>query len=252
MKIGIIGGSGLDRFGDMKTVRRQSVRTPYGDPSCPLTIGEIDGIELVFLARHGDGHAIAPHEINYRANIWALDHLDVDSVIAIATVGGIGEHLGPGTLVLPDQIIDYTSGRAATFFEGPGQPVTHIDFTWPYDESVRRLLAAAAAELGEPLIGQGTYGCAQGPRLETAAEIRRMARDGCDLVGMTGMPEAALARELGLPYAMLAVVVNHAAGMGDSSQGISLEAITATLEATMLRVRNILSVLVRQAAPRSS
>jgi 5'-deoxy-5'-methylthioadenosine phosphorylase len=248
MKIGIIGGSGLDRFGDMKTVRRQTVQTPYGEPSCPLTIGEIDGVELVFLARHGDGHAIAPHEINYRANIWALRHLGVNMVISVATVGGIGEQLGPGVLVLPDQIIDYTSGRAASFFQGPGQPVTHIDFTWPFDESARALLVAAASELGEPLIRQGTYGCAQGPRLETAAEVQRMARDGCNLVGMTAMPEAALARELELPYAMLAVVVNHAAGMGDSRRGISLEAISATLEATMLRVRSILAVLIRQAA----
>ncbi|MEK9720989.1 MAG: S-methyl-5'-thioinosine phosphorylase [Quisquiliibacterium sp.] len=246
MKFGIIGGSGLDSFGGMQTVRRQAVPTPYGEPSSLLTLGKIDGRELVFLARHGDHHEIAPHEINYRANLWALKHAEVDAVVSVATVGGIAEGLRPGTLVLPDQIIDYTSGRASTYFEGAGQPVSHIDFTWPYDSALRSVLASVAAELGQTLIAHGTYGCAQGPRLETAAEIRRMERDGCDLVGMTGMPEAALARELSLPYATLAVVVNHAAGKGESVQKISHDAIGATLQGTMMRVCEILAHLVRR------
>lgn len=247
MKFAIIGGSGLAKLADLEDTRRQVVRTPYGDPSGPLTFGRLDGVELVFLARHGYGHTFAPHEINYRANVWALKQSGVDGVVSVATVGGIRPALGPGTLVLPDQIIDYTSGRAGTFFEGPDQPVTHIDFTLPYDEAMRQRLALAASGLGEQLVSGATYGCAQGPRLETAAEILRMERDGCDLVGMTGMPEAALARELDLPYAALAVVANHAAGRGDSRLAISLEAIDATLRQAMDRVRRILAAFVHGA-----
>ena len=245
MKFGIIGGSGLARLAELRDTRRQVVRTPWGDPSCPLTHGRLDGVDLVFLARHGYGHTLAPHEINYRANIWALKQAGVDGVVSVATVGGSRDDFGPGTLVLPDQIVDYTTGRCCTFFEGPGQPVVHVDFTWPYDEKVRGLLARAAQGLGETLVPTGTYGCTQGPRLETAAEIRMMERDGCDLVGMTGMPEAVLARELELPYAALAVVANHAAGKGDSSREVSLDAITLAVEQAMVRVRAILSEFVR-------
>ena len=248
MKFAIIGGSGLARLAGLEQARRQVVRTPYGDPSGPLTHGRLDGIELVFLARHGYGHTIAPHEINYRANIWALHGAGVDGILSVATVGGIRQDYGPGALVLPDQLVDYTWGRRSTFFEGPDQPVTHIDFTMPYDEAVRERIARAADNLGEPLALVGTYGCTQGPRLETAAEIRRLERDGCDLVGMTGMPEAALARELSVPYATLAVVANHAAGKGDSRQCISLEAISATLDQTMARVHRILGEFVRVAS----
>jgi len=251
MKFAIIGGSGLARLAGLEEVSRRVVRTPYGDPSGPLTFGRLDGVELVFLARHGYGHTLAPHEINYRANLWALDQAGVDGVVSVATVGGIRAGFGPGTLVLPDQIIDYTTGRHGTFFEGPDVPVVHVDFTWPYDDTLRALLAEAAADLGEALAMEGTYGCAQGPRLETAAEIRRMERDGCDLVGMTGMPEAALARELELPYAALAVVANHAAGKGDSSRTVSIDAITAVVDQAMARVRAILSAFVRLGAGRT-
>jgi len=249
--LAIIGGSGLARLPGLETLREEAVRTPWGEPSSPLAFGALDGTELVFLARHGHDHTIAPHRINYRANVWALRHCGAQGVLAVATVGGIRGDLGPGTLVLPDQIIDYTSGRAATFFESPDQPVTHVDFTHPYDERIRGLIARAAADLGEPLVQGATYGCVQGPRLETAAEIRRMARDGCDLVGMTAMPEAALAREMQLPYAMLSVVANHAAGTGESSQGISLEAIGATLEIAMARALRVLARCVRLAADES-
>ena len=251
MKFAIIGGSGLTQLAGLQDTRRQVVRTPYGDPSGPLTHGRLDGVELVFLARHGYGHTIAPHEINYRANVWALHQAGVDGVLAVATVGGIRPEFGPGALVIPDQLIDYTSGRRATFFEGPDQPVTHVDFTLPYDPGVRESLASAARAAGEDVAWGGVYGCTQGPRLETAAEIRRMARDGCDLVGMTGMPEAALARELGLPYAVLAVVANHAAGMGDSAQAISLEAISETLVESMARVHRVLGAFVHQAGRRA-
>jgi 5'-methylthioadenosine phosphorylase len=248
MKFAIIGGSGLTQLAGLQDTRRQVVRTPYGDPSGPLTHGRLEGVELVFLARHGYGHTIAPHEINYRANLWALQEAEVDGIVSVATVGGIRAEFGPGSLVVPDQLIDYTWGRRSTFFEGPEQPVTHVDFTQPYDEAVRARLARAAGAAGESVAFGGVYGCTQGPRLETAAEIRRMARDGCDLVGMTGMPEAVLARELALPYAALAVVANHAAGMGDSAQAISLEAISETLVAAMARVHRLLGEFVRQAS----
>lgn len=244
----IIGGSGLANLNELDRRRREVVRTPYGDPSCALTFGTIEGVDLVFLARHGYGHTIAPHEINYRANLWALREVGASQVLAVATVGGIRADLGPGALVIPDQIIDYTSARKGSFFEGPDEPVTHIDFTHPYSEVVRARFAAAARSIGETVSMGATYGCTQGPRLETAAEIRRMQRDGCDLVGMTGMPEAALARELELPYGALAVVANHAAGIGESSQAISLDAIGVVMNLAMERVRRILAACLRASA----
>jgi 5'-methylthioadenosine phosphorylase len=243
----IIGGSGLTQLTELHLKRREVVRTPYGDPSCALSFGAIDGIDVVFLARHGYGHTIAPHEINYRANLWALHHVGATAIVSVAAVGGIRSDFGPGAVVLPDQIIDYTHGRKGTFFEGPDYPVTHVDFTLPYDETLRRQLAEAARSIGETVSSSATYGCMQGPRLETAAEIRRLERDGCDLVGMTGMPEAALAREVSLPYATLAVVANHAAGKGDSREEISMEAIGESLDATMTRVRRILVAFIRLA-----
>jgi 5'-methylthioinosine phosphorylase len=245
----IIGGSGLAKLAELRLERREVVRTPYGDPSCALSFGRIEGAEVVFLARHGYGHTIAPHQINYRANLWALQHVGATAVISVATVGGIRPAFGPGVLVLPDQIVDYTTGRASTFFEGPDNPVTHVDFTRPYSDDLRLQLAQAAQAAGEAVEFGGCYGCTQGPRLETAAEIRRMAGDGCDLVGMTGMPEAVLARELSLPYATLAVVANHAAGIGESSAAISIEAMGEVLETAMVRVRRILAAHLRTAAP---
>ena len=241
----IIGGSGLARLADLKLERREVVRTPYGDPSCALSFGTIDGVAVVFLARHGYGHTLAPHQINYRANLWALQQVGATEVLAVATVGGIRADFGPGALAIPDQIIDYTSGRENTFFEGPDSPITHVDFTHPYAGALRARLERAAASVSEPVIPTGTYGCTQGPRLETAAEIDRMERDGCDLVGMTGMPEAVLARELGLPYAALAVVANHAAGRGDSAESISMEALGRVMDTAMVRVRRILAAYLR-------
>jgi 5'-methylthioadenosine phosphorylase len=247
----IIGGSGLARLSELVVERREVVRTPYGDPSCALSFGRFSGVQVVFLARHGYGHTIAPHQINYRANLWALREAGATSVIAVSTVGGIREDFGPGSLALPDQLIDYTHGRKATFFEGPDNPVTHIDFTHPYDESIRRALAVAARSTGDEVAWGGTYGCTQGPRLETAAEIGRLERDGCDLVGMTGMPEAALARELSLPYGVLAVVANHAAGRGESRDSISIEAMEGVLADAMVRVRRILAAVLTAGASRA-
>lgn len=236
----IIGGSGLTQLPELTLSRREVVRTPYGDPSCPLSFGALGGHEVVFLARHGYGHTLAPHQINYRANLWALREVGVTEVVGVATVGGLHEDLAPGSLVLPDQLIDYTTGRASTFFEGPDQPVTHVDFTHPYDLELRQRLLMAGRLAHLALRSEGTYGCSQGPRLETAAEIRRMRKDGCDLVGMTGMPEAVLARELALRYASLALVVNAAAGIGVSRAGIDMSDVQSTLAQSMGRVCSIL------------
>ena len=241
----IIGGSGLAKLSALHNPRRQVMRSPYGEPSGALTFGRFAGRDVVFLARHGYGHTIAPHEINYRANIWALKEIGVQGVFSVATVGGVRDDLGPGTLVVPDQIIDYTHSRKSTFFEGAEARVTHIDFTLPYSTRLRTLLLESARAIGEPIVDGATYACTQGPRLETAAEIERIARDGGDLVGMTGMPEAAPAREAGLDYAALGVVVNHAAGRGDSRHEIKLEDLESVMKQTVTRAVRILERAVR-------
>ncbi|MDD3528716.1 MAG: S-methyl-5'-thioinosine phosphorylase [Gallionellaceae bacterium] len=248
--LAIIGGSGLTQLPGLHITRREVVRTPYGMPSGALTFGELDGHAIVFLARHGYGHTVPPHLVNYRANIWALHAQQVSHVVSIATVGGIGPELRPGRLAVPDQIVDYTHGRETTCADyGNGDMVTHMDFTWPYCEEMRRHCMTALAACGEDYLDGGTYGCVQGPRLETKAEIDRMARDGCAMVGMTGMPEAYLARELGLCYAAIAASVNWAAGRGDSQQAISAEEINHNLEQIMGRVRAVLVSLARASYP---
>ena len=244
--IAIIGGSGLAQLANLEITRRRIVRTPYGEPSGPLTFGRIGAQEVVFLARHGYGHTLAPHEINYRANLWALHAQNVTGVVAIATVGGIAANLGAGTIAVPDQIIDYTWGRASTYFEGSEQPVTHVDFTYPYHEDLRQLAIASAKEAGVAVVAGGTYAAVQGPRLETKAEIDRLERDGATMVGMTGMPEAGLARELGLAYAHLCAVVNPAAGRGASARTVSLEDIGRVIEETLGRVRKIVARMVER------
>ena len=242
--LGIIGGTGLTQLANLEITHRQVARTPYGEPSGALTFGRICGQEVIFLARHGYGHTIPPHEVNYRANLWALKDHGVDRVVSVATVGGIHPDLIPGTLVIPDQIIDYTHGRGATYFLQSEKPVTHLDFTYPYCEAMRAALLQAADNAGIRLRAGGVYGVVQGPRLETAAEINRMQRDGADMVGMTGMPEAYLARELGLCYAAVGAVVNYAAGRGLSQDGIQMEEIQAVLGEVMLQVRHLLEQLV--------
>ena len=245
--LAIIGGSGLTKLANLEVGRRKVARTPYGDPSGAITFGRIGKNEVLFLARHGYGHTIAPHEVNYRANLWALKHAGADAVVSVASVGGIRNDIWPGTIVLPHQVIDYTWGRSSTFFEGPGAPVNHIDFTEPYSRELRaRLLSAAAASCGERIMDGGVYAATQGPRLETAAEINRLERDGADIVGMTGMPEAALAREISLEYAAIAVVANYAAGRGDSERAVPLDKIEAVLEEAMGRVRRIIEKLCEQ------
>jgi 5'-methylthioinosine phosphorylase len=238
--VAIIGGSGLSQLGNMEVTQRRVARTPYGEPSGALTFGRIRGREVVFLARHGYGHTIAPHEVNYRANIWALKDAGAESVVSVASVGGIRGDIQPGMIVLPDQVIDYTWGRSSTFFEGAGVPVNHIDFTVPYSVQLRKKLLKAATACGEKILDGAVYAATQGPRLETAAEITRLERDGAHIVGMTGMPEAALAREVSLDYAAIAVVANYAAGRGDSARAIALDKIGEILDEAMVRVRRII------------
>ena len=241
--LAIIGGSGLTQLSNLDVTHRLAVRTPYGEPSGALTFGRIAGAEVVFLARHGYGHTIPPHEVNYRANIWALAKAGARRVIAVNAVGGVSAEMGPGVLAVPDQLIDYTWGRKHTYFESEA-PVTHVDFTFPFCETGRLLLLAAATACKVPVLEGGTVGVMQGPRLETQAEIRRLARDGCSMVGMTTMPEAALAREQKLSYATLALSMNHAAGLGSSAEGIKLADAEAVLATGMEKVRLILARVV--------
>lgn len=243
--LAIIGGTGLTKLANLEIYHRQVIRTPYGDPSGPLTYGKLNNHDVIFLARHGYGHTIAPHEVNYRANLWALSNQGVTRVVSVASVGGIAPELVPGAIAVPDQIIDYTHGRKATFFEGRDKPVTHMDFTHPYCEEMRERVLHAAELAGEPCLRGGVYAATQGPRLETAAEVNRIERDGATMIGMTGMPECALAKELGICYAALTVVANYAAGRGASRDGISYKDVEAGLANSMERVRRILAQVVR-------
>jgi len=237
--LAIIGGSGLTRLSTLAVAHREVVRTPYGEPSSALLFGQLSGRDVVFLARHGHGHTIPPHRVNYRANVWALRERGATAVLAVASVGSIRGAL-PGDLVLPHQLIDYTHDREATFYDGGDMRVVHVDFTQPYTPALREHCLAAARAARIPLIDGGVYGAVSGPRLETAAEIDRMERDGATLVGMTNMPEAALARELALPYASIAVVVNHAAGRVDSADSVSLIGIAKVQETAMVKVRALI------------
>ena len=222
--LAVIGGTGVYKLGELADVETHQPVTPYGPPSGPIRIGDYAGKRVAFLARHGEGHSLPPHRINYRANLAALKAVGATRVLAMNTVGGIDERFGPRVLACPDQLIDYTWGRVSTLCEEPGTEVLHVDFGDPYTPSLRAEVVAAAKRAGVAMVDAGCYGATQGPRLETKAEIARMRRDGCDLVGMTGMPEAGLARELGLDYACLAIVANWAAGAGpDVDEVITLQ-----------------------------
>ena len=240
-RIGIIAGSGFDRLTELDVEREFLPETPWGMPSAPLQQGRLGDAPVLFLSRHGHGHAYAPHAINYRANVQALADAGADAVLAVYTVGGISRRLAPGTLVVPHDIVDYSWGREHSF-STQGR-VIHVDFSEPFDGALRAELVGRSREVAAPgdapVVDGGVYACSQGPRLETAAEIDRMERDGCTVVGMTGMPEAGLARELGLPLAGIALVVNPAAGRG----GISMEEITAVAAAGRTRIVRILAAV---------
>lgn len=223
--LALIGGTGFDRPGIIEDPEEIDMETPYGRPSAPLIFGRLGSRPIVFLRRHGVHHEYAPHRVPYRANIWALQRAGVEGIIGVATVGGIGEALLPGDLMVPDQLIDYTWGRECTYYDSPDAGVKHIDFTMPFDQALSALLISAARRLGKTIVADGVYACTQGPRLETAAEVARYARDGANVIGMTAYPECALARELELPYAAICQIVNSAAGLRESKRAIRFEAL---------------------------
>lgn len=241
-KIAIIGGTGLSQMDGLNITTSQAINTPFGKPSAEYVQGNFNGKDIVFLARHGNPHTLPPHKINYRANIWGLKQLGVSEIIAVAAVGGITSAMAPAHIALPDQIIDYSYGREHTFFADDLEAVTHIDFTYPYTPSLRKRLITAANIANLTISTIGTYGCTQGPRLESAAEITRMERDGCDLVGMTGMPEAALAKELEIDYACLAVVANW--GAGKSAGEITMAEIEHHLKKGMSDISALLAAFI--------
>lgn len=236
--LAIIGGSGLYALAEEGLADTLQVPTPYADTPVTLSLERTENGEVWFLPRHGRTHSLAPHLINYRANLWALHSVGVRRIVAVNAVGGIAQQLEPGALVLPDQLIDYSWGRQHTFHDAEHALDKHCDFTWPYNMALTAALCSTAAELGLALQQGGVYACTQGPRLETAAEVRRLARDGCDLVGMTGMPEAVLARELDIAYSCLALVVNRAAGLGEGA--ITTAQIQAVLHRGIATARRLL------------
>lgn len=243
--LALIGGSGFSGPGVLTDTETVEIDTPYGVPSAPIVLGKLGGTPVAFLLRHGPEHRFAPHNVPYRANLWALKKLGVEGVVGVATVGGIAGPLGSGGIAVPDQLIDYTWGREVTYYDRPEAGVKHVDMTHPFDANLREDLIAAAKRLGRELMVTGTYACTQGPRLETAAEVRRYARDGADMIGMTLYPECALARELDLPYAGICVSVNHAAGMGESKDQIDFESLHDVVAEAVKQVVVVVEEMVR-------
>ncbi|HXW68448.1 MAG TPA: S-methyl-5'-thioadenosine phosphorylase [Dissulfurispiraceae bacterium] len=245
MRIGLIGGSGLYDIDGLEIKEEISISTPFGAPSSTYNLGDFDGVEMVFLARHGVPHRIPPHKVNYRANIWGFKSLGVEKIISIGAVGGINSVMKPGSVVILDQIIDMTMGaRASTFYDE--EKVVHVDFTHPYCAGARGIFIEAAGDVGLPVKKNGTYICVNGPRLETEKEIKFFSLIGADVVGMTAMPETALARELEMCCAGISVVTNYAAGIAGARltttevvEGMrnSLDAIKALLRAAVQRIQ---------------
>ena len=245
--LAFIGGTGLTRMDNLDLIERHAINTRFGEPSAPVVEGELDGQRVLFLARHGDPHVLLPHQVNYRANLLALKEAGATAIVAVNAVGGITPQAPTGTLVLPDQIIDYTWGRDMTLFDDPAAPLVHVDFSWPFDAALRNALKEQLSAADLKWNDGGCYAATQGPRLETAAEIARLERDGCDVVGMTGMPEAVLARELEIPYAMLSLVVNPAAGK--STHEITMAEIEAVIHDGMASVCQLLADFARSYSP---
>jgi len=240
MKLAVIGGTGaLNLF---QSGSNASLTTPFGPPSDRPRKAAVGAREVWFLARHGDPHRIPPHKVNYRANIHALRTLGADSILAINAVGSISARLAAGGLLVPDQLMDHTWGRAHTFSDGGSAPLRHIDFTHPFAGPLRDAVLLAAGNAGLEVVDGGCVAVTQGPRLETAAEVSRLAAEGCTAVGMTTMPEAALAREAGLDYASLCVVANAGAGLEDGP--ITEDDIHRVLQSAMNQVRTLITQLV--------
>ena len=239
----VIGGSGLYVLEDFQVQSVERVDTPYGAISADLQLGRWHEKPVAFLPRHGFNHQIPPHRINYRANLWALQSIGVTHIIAANAVGGISPQYSPQALGLPDQIIDYTTNREQTYFDGENGDVRHVDFTHPYSRDLREKIFQSALAQNIEIVDGGCYGCTNGPRFESAAEIKKMKADGCDLIGMTGMPEAVLARELEIEYASIALVVNWCAGIDDAE--ISMDEIKAILESGSQRIKRLISATLQ-------
>lgn len=249
LALAVIGGTGVYRLAGLEDVERVVRDTPFGPTSDAILRGRIGSAQVAFLARHGEKHDTAPHRVNYRANVWALHALGARRMLGVNAVGGITAAMGPRVVAIPHQLIDYTHGRLSSFCDVAGAKVEHVDFSDPYSATLRAALLAAGRDEGVALVDGGVYGATQGPRLETSAEIVRMARDGCDLVGMTGMPEAVLARELGIDYACIALVANWAAGCDENGVGravppISLEEIIENLRVATAVVPRLIARLL--------
>jgi len=230
----IIAGSGFQAFGEDADER--TIRTDYGKPSSPVRELNYGDRMVYLLARHGDGLVIPPHRINYRANLAALKSLGVESIIALNTVGVITGGRHPGEIALPEQIIDYTFGRDHSIYDGESDSLNHIEFTEPFATCLRQELALAAGRAGIAVHQTGVYAVMQGPRLATIAEVNRLERDGADYIGMTAMPEAALARELDMDYACLSLIVNYAAGRGKKSIHADIKESTTTARLQTMRI----------------
>jgi len=240
--LALVGGTGLNELDE--SLESISIETPFGRPSADIRVIETDPLRLLFLPRHGNPHRFPPHCVNYRANMWALREAGADHVLAVYAVGGVCDPYGPATLAAPDQLIDYTWGRQHTYCDSEHIELEHVDFTKPYDGALRRSLLAAAEKASIEVVDGGCIGVFQGPRLESAAEVEKARRDGCHMAGMTALPEAGLARELGLDYAGLAVVSNWGAGV--SGELLSEEDIAETLKGPMMRVRTLLRTLAKE------
>lgn len=246
--LAIIGGSGFYHLSSPSPDKESEqttyldISTPFANEAIRLSRETLNSTSVYFIPRHGVQHNLPPHKINYRANLWALKEAGVQKIIAVNAVGGINSQMTPGSLVIPDQLIDYTWGREQSFFDGLNSLHDHIDFTHPYDAQLRELLINQAEHLTLPVFSKACFGCTQGPRLETAAEIQKLKRDGCDIVGMTGMPEAALARELDISYASITLVVNPAAGLSEDK--ITIEEIKKVLDEGLQDVRKLLRACV--------
>ena len=235
-KIGVIGGSGLYQIPGLMIKEYINLTTPFGSPSDTYMIGVLSGKEIVFLPRHGLKHHIPPHRINYRANIWGFKELGVEQIISVSAAGGIGFDIRPGMIIIPDQILDMTNGRDSTFYDG--DEVVHIDFTEPYCPELRDALFRGGEHSGIELRNSGIYVCMNGPRLETKAEIKMFLNMGVDIVGMTAMPEAALAREAEVCLAGVVVVTNYAAGI--ANKRLTTTEVKETMREAITRVGNLL------------
>ncbi len=245
--LALIGGSGFTNDDVIENRREIVLDTPWGKPSAPLIEGTLKGTPILFLRRHGVKHEFAPHHVPSRANLWALKDMGVSGVIAVGTVGGIASDMGPGRIAVPNQLIDYTWGREVTYYDDFAKyGMKHVDMTWPFDRTLSQQLIDAAQRLGTDIRCEGVYACTQGPRLETAAEVRRMQRDGADMIGMTLYPECALAREIDLPYAGICVSVNHAAGMGDCADEIDFASLESSLQKAVNGVVDIVAEAIKE------